>query len=253
MVIVSAGATDPGKRRTNNEDSYLLDDGLRLYAVADGVGGQAAGEVASRIAVETLRSELSVPLGRDEAAPSFGVSPEEAPELAALHQAVLLANRKVREAADRDPSLSGMATTLTSLALRRMTAFIAHVGDSRAYLFRAGRLRQLTVDHSFVSELVRAGALTPELARVHPARHVITRAVGIDDDVTPECMAVAARENDLFLLCTDGLTEMAEDEDISRVLASLSPRDAAQALIDLANEHGGVDNITALVVHVKAL
>ena len=250
MKILSFGATDPGKKRANNEDAYLVNDGLWLYAVADGVGGGEAGEVASRIAVDTIAGAIPDLLGDKDRTPPSEVRSGDVPELAAFRNAVRLANRNIREEAGKDPSRTGMGTTLTALLLARKRAFLAHIGDSRAYLLRAGKLEQLLNDHSVVAEQVRSGLLTPAQARTSPYRHVITRALGIDEEAAPDLAERSVFENDSFLLCSDGLTEMVDDQEIGRILSGASPRDAVKKLIDAANERGGVDNITAVVVKV---
>jgi len=250
MKILSFGATDPGKKRANNEDAYLVNDGLGLYAVADGVGGSEAGEVASRIAVDTIAGAMPDLLGNRDRTPPSEVRSGDVPELAAFRHAVLLANRNIIEEAGKDAARTGMGTTLTALLLVRKRAFLAHIGDSRAYLLRAGTLEQLTNDHSVVAEQVRSGHLTPAQARTGPYRHVITRALGIDEEAAPDLAERSVLKNDTFLLCSDGLTEMVDDREIGRLLSGASPRDAVKKLIDAANERGGVDNITAVVVKV---
>jgi protein phosphatase len=250
MKILSFGATDPGKKRANNEDAYLVSDGLGLYAVADGVGGSEAGEVASRIAVDTIARALPDLLGDRDRTPPSEVRSGDVPELAAFRHAVLLANRNIIEEAGKDAARTGMGTTLTALLLVRKRAFLAHIGDSRAYRLRNGTLEQLTSDHSVVAEQVRAGLLTPAQARTSPYRHVITQALGIDREAAPDLMEQPVQPGDTFLLCSDGLTEMVSDGDIGRILAGSAPRDAAQKLIVAANDRGGVDNITAVVVKV---
>jgi protein phosphatase len=240
MKWTAFGGTDTGKKRANNEDAFLLNDESGLYAVADGIGGSEGGEVASRIAVETLARAMPDLLGE-----------KDAPSISALKEAVVFANRAINEQRSKDPVLANMGTTLTALLLRDKQAFIAHIGDSRAYLFRTGKLLQLTDDHSFVAEQVRAGTFTPEQARSSPYRHVITRALGIVEEAKADLTDHALQEDDRFLLCTDGLTEMVADADIGRVLATSSPQEAVQKLLAAANERGGVDNITAVVVWVS--
>jgi protein phosphatase len=250
MTIRSSGRTDPGKKRDNNEDSFLVNDGLGLFAVADGVGGHAAGEVASRLAVDTLLEVVPGFLAGDDTTPPFTVAAGAEPATAALRYAITLSNRKVIETSAGNPALSGMGTTVTALLLIRDSAHVAHVGDSRAYLFRAGELRQLTADHTLVAEQVRTGVITPAEARASKQRHIITRAIGIEKDVDIDVLTVRVQARDLFLLCTDGLTELVPDDDIARILAASMPDTATQKLIGLANERGGVDNITTVVVAV---
>ena len=250
MRTLSAGASDPGRNRPNNEDSFLALGNQGFFAVADGVGGRAGGEVASSIAMDTVREALPDLLGAKDRTPPAGMAPDGSHASGALRQAVSLANRRVRETVERTPELAGMGTTVTALLLLRGRAVIAHAGDSRAYLLRKGTLRQLTEDHSFVAEQVKAGVITPEQARLSAYRHVITRALGVQDDIAPEMRELEAEAGDLFLLCTDGLTEMVSDREIAKVLGSVQPGQAVRDLIDAANAAGGVDNITAVVVKV---
>jgi len=253
MKILSFAGTDPGKKRTNNEDAFLLNDKLYLSAVADGIGGNEGGEVASRIAVETFAEAMPDLLGEANRTPPSGVVSNVDPTSSALRQAITLTNRKIRQEGEQNPALSGMGTTLTALLLRKEQAHIAHIGDSRAYLLRSGEFRQLTMDHSFVAEQVAAGIFTHQQARSSPYRHVITRALGIDGEVQADFTTHTLKQDDRFLLCTDGLTEMLEDAEISRILAASSPRDVVLNLLAAANDRGGVDNITAVVVWVTEL
>ena len=250
MKIISFGGTDPGKRRSNNEDAYLLDDETGLYAVADGIGGSEGGEVASRIAVEALAGAI-VNLIREKDHPQpLGSVRKTGSDDSVLRQAVTIANNEIRHAQAERPELAGMGTTLAMLLLREEFACIANVGDSRAYLLRSGEFKQLTDDHSFVADQLRAGIMTPEQARTSPYRHVITRALGAADEVQPDVTQHRVQRDDKFLLCTDGLTEMVEDEDIGRIVADAEPQEAVQQLLAAANERGGVDNITAVVVWI---
>ena len=251
MILIAAGGTDPGRKRGNNEDAYLIRDELGLYVVADGVGGSEGGEVASRVAVETMSAAMQDMIQRTEvdalhSDPSNGIFQSEK-----LRAAVTLANQKIRQAQEKSQELVGMATTMTVLLLQDERAYLAHVGDSRAYLLRSGDIKQLTADHSLVAEHVRAGLLTAERARLSPYRHVITRALGIDGDVEPDVYQHDLKKNDRFLLCTDGLTEMVDDQTIGRILEQAAPEDAVRQLLDVANNAGGVDNITAIVVWIS--
>jgi len=250
MKKTTFGKTDPGKKRANNEDALLLDDNLGLYAVADGIGGNEGGEVASRIAVETLAAAMPDLLGEKDRTPPVERVRADDTAFHALREAVVLAHRTIQQERTETPGLANMGTTLTALLLRDRQAFIAHIGDSRAYLFREGKLKQLTADHSFVAEQVRAGVFTVEQARSSPYRHMITRALGLDEDAKADLTNYALKKDDRFLLCTDGLTEMVADAEISRILAGSPPREAVQKLLAAANERGGVDNITAVVVWV---
>ena len=250
VKILSSGRTDPGKKRKNNEDAFLLDDSIGLYAAADGIGGHEGGEVASHIAVDTLLEVMPGLLKGDDTTPPFSLSLDVEPRVSALRYAITLSNQKILQTAALNPPLSGMGTTMTALALGRETASLAHVGDSRAYLLRSGILKQLTNDHSFVAEQIRAGKLTPDEARTSTYRHVITRAIGIDKEVSVDHLTLGIQQHDTFLLCTDGLTEMVEDGEIGGILADASPDAATFRLIKAANDRGGVDNITAVVIRI---
>jgi protein phosphatase len=250
MKLISSGRTDKGKKRKNNEDAFLADDGLALYVVADGIGGNEGGEVASRMAVEALSSALREQAAVGRSAAASGVSPEADQDISALRNAVSLANTTIRQTAARNPALTGMGTTVTAILLLPRGAVLAHAGDSRAYLLRAGTLKQLTDDHSLVAEQMHAGLITPEQARMSPYRHVITRSVGIRPEVDADLGTFEVRNNDTLLLCTDGLTEMVSDDDIARIIGSETPPAAAESLIRRANDNGGVDNITVVVVRV---
>jgi serine/threonine protein phosphatase PrpC len=253
MNILSAGATDTGNIRTNNEDAYLVQDAAGLFAVADGVGGYEGGEVASRIAVDTLFAALPDLLGDKDRTPPQGFSAAAEREIAAMRSAFTLANQKIRRERELNPKLSSMGTTLTSLLVRNGRAFLVHIGDSRAYLLRSGELRQLTNDHSLVAEQVRAGMLTPLQARTSPYRHVISRALGLQDDILPDTAMQPLQQGDTFLLCTDGLTEMVDDRVIEKILSNASLPDAVRELIGEAKKNGGVDNITAVLVQVREM
>jgi protein phosphatase len=230
-----AGETNPGRKRRRNEDAYVCDP--PLFAVADGMGGAQAGEVASSLAAAALK----------ERGEGDGGGEERVAEL------IQEANRRVHQRAVDDETASGMGTTMTvALFHPDGSISIGHVGDSRAYLHRDGQLEQLTEDHSLVAELVRRGELSPEEAEVHPQRSVITRALGTDPDVDVDTFTVQAIEGDLFLLCSDGLTTMVDGETITAVVDG-NRHDlhaAARALIREANERGGDDNITAVLFDV---
>ncbi len=219
-VLHSAGLTDPGRRRRHNEDAFVCEP--PLFAIADGMGGAQAGELASRLAAAAV--------GRGEASDLTGGD-----RVVALIEA---ANRSVYERAAGDQSVSGMGTTMTAALVEDDQVWIGHVGDSRAYLLRDGGLEQVTEDHSLVAELVRSGRLTPDEAGEHPHRSVITRALGTDPDVAVDVMPVPTQPGDVFVLCSDGLTTMVDDDTILELLAQ--HRDdldtAARALVARAND-----------------
>src|SRR3982751_446063 len=231
-----ARASDTGRKRRRNEDSYVV--APPLFAVADGMGGAQAGEVASKLAAAAL----------EDTDPGTISGPEK------ITQLIQEANRRVYERANADPSTSGMGTTMTVALVEGDAVTIGHVGDSRAYLVRNGALEQLTEDHSLVNELLKSGKLSREEADVHPQRSVITRAVGTDPDVDVDAFVVDAEEGDIFLLCSDGLTDMVGDDDILDTMEK--HRDdldrATKALVSAANRGGGEDNITVIAFTIAA-
>jgi PPM family protein phosphatase len=231
----SAAVTDRGRKRRRNEDSFVCDP--PLFAVADGMGGAQAGEIASRLAAATIRDDAV-----SEPSPEHHVK-------ALVHEA----NRRVFERSSADESASGMGTTMTVALVNDGEVTIGHVGDSRAYLIRRGRLEQVTDDHSLVAELVRSGKLSPEDAESHPQRSVITRVLGTEPDVDVDTFTVATEPGDLFMLCSDGLTSMVDDETIleiaERTRADLNA--AAKALVQAANRGGGEDNVTIVFFEIS--
>jgi PPM family protein phosphatase len=227
-IVEEAARTDTGRQRHANEDSYYVRS--PMYVVADGMGGAQAGEVASRIAADVFDEELGEG------------NPEEELERLARE-----ANRRIFELARADASRTGMGTTLTGALISNDEVTIVHVGDSRAYLYRDGELRQLTRDHSLVEELRRKGQLTTEEAEEHPQRSVITRALGPEPDVEPDVHTHQARSGDVFLLCSDGLTSMIREERVGEILATSGSLDTAvNRLVEEANQAGGRDNITVV-------
>jgi len=231
-----AVASDTGRRRRRNEDNYVV--APPLFAVADGMGGAQAGEVASQLAASAL-----------EDGDSNGL--EGTQRIDALIQE---ANRRIHDRASTDPTASGMGTTMTVALVDGMTVAIGHVGDSRAYLVRGEQMEQLTDDHSLVNELVKTGKLSAEEAQVHPQRSVITRAVGTDPDVDVDGFTLEAQDGDVFLICSDGLSDMVEDEEILELVHQ--NRDdldkAVKALVNAANRGGGEDNITAVAFRISS-
>jgi protein phosphatase len=229
----STGATHAGRKRRRNEDAYVIQP--PLFAVADGMGGAQAGELASRLAASAVEDEHGGGGGEQR--------------VAALIQQ---ANRRVYERSSEDAAASGMGTTMTVALVDDGVVSFGHVGDSRAYLIRDGHLEQLTDDHSLVAELVRSGKLTPEEAESHPQRSVITRALGTDPDVDVDTFSIEAQPGDVFMLCSDGLTSMVDDETIRSVVERhRNDLDAAaQALVKAANRGGGEDNITVVFFEI---
>jgi len=228
----AAGVTDTGRRRRQNEDAFVCEP--PLFAIADGMGGAQAGELASRLAAAAI----------EEA----GADVSDAEGVAG---AVRIANARIFERSLADPAVAGMGTTVTVALVdeQAATLTLAHVGDSRAYLFRAGALEQLTTDHSLVAELVRSGRLTEAEAAVHPHRSVITRALGTEADVEVDTLSLELAPGDLVLLCSDGLSAMVRDDEIARLLeqSDQDPYLAAETLVRAANAAGGEDNVTVVV------
>jgi serine/threonine protein phosphatase PrpC len=235
----TASRTDVGRTRSENQDAcgeFQGPSGARLLAVADGMGGHQGGATASRITIETL-GEVFV---RD---------PDPSGET--LREAFETANARVYQAAQEHPELHGMGTTCVALLFGTDgTAWVAHVGDSRAYLLRDGQLDPLTADHSTVGELVRAGKITPEEAAVHPRRNEILRSIGADTSVEVDVAPVEMRAGDQYLLCSDGLSGLVSDPEMGAVLLREGPEEATRTLVDLANERGGPDNVTVVVTAV---
>src|SRR5512133_2286304 len=232
MLIVAEEAhkTDTGRQRHANEDSYYAR--APMFAVADGMGGAQAGEVASRIAAGAFeRGQVS----------------DDPSAEGQLEEIAQKANRKIHKLAQEDSSRAGMGTTLTAALLRDDELALGHVGDSRAYVLRDGKLKRLTKDHSLVEELRRQGRLTEEQAEEHPQRSIITRALGPEPSVNVDTMTFPARDGDVFLLCSDGLTTMVSDDEIQQILTEArSLRIAVKELVEAANRGGGRDNITAV-------
>jgi serine/threonine protein phosphatase PrpC/CRP-like cAMP-binding protein len=242
--------TDVGRVRDGNEDSFLVDDQLGLFVVADGMGGHAAGEVASSLAVHVLRDTLAGERAMLADYERGTGKVERAAVLRLLELGVQRACSSVYSAAQRDPGKRGMGTTLVALLILGNRGFIAHVGDSRIYLIRGGAVHQLTQDHSLINELLKRGRLKPEQVAQLNMKNAVTRAVGVYESVEADTLDFDVLAGDRFLLCTDGLTEYAQDSDLSRLFGETPEDRLAQALIDHANEGGGKDNITALVVKI---
>ena len=233
MKLEIGHATDVGRVREGNEDAFLVDERMGLVALADGMGGHRAGEVASATALEALRANVA-----------SGVP---------IREAITTANAAVYAKASTDETLNGMGTTVTAGTVAAGdTLVVGHVGDSRAYLLRDGELRRITEDHSLVEELVRGGRLTTEQAAIHPQRSIITRAVGIDPTVDVDVYPIRLRVGDRVVLCSDGLTDMVRDDDLGGVLRrERDPRRAAAQLVADALSAGGEDNVTVIVVDAR--
>jgi len=251
--IVSGGVTDLGRVRTNNEDCFRIVESLNLFVLADGMGGEAHGEVASAMAVETIVKHCTDAQG-DSGTTQLGLSePSWSEKTRRLTNAVHLANKSIYEAAEANPEQHGMGATLTAGWIDGSKLSIAHVGDSRAYLLRSGNLQQLTSDHSLVAEQVRRGILTAAEAEESEMQSVLLRALGALPDIEVDTDEHTLFAGDILMFCCDGLTRMVIEPEIAGTLqAEPDPTKAAEKLIALANERGGVDNITVIVVRVGA-
>ncbi len=252
MKYSSFGISDIGMKRSNNEDAYLLNDTLGLYMVADGMGGHAGGEFASRLAVTLVEDVMQVYCGGAETHSFYFngledvISPPEA-----LTLALKIANERIIRSTDTKPELKGMGTTAVVVFLSAGTAHLAHVGDSRIYRLRSGKLRQMTDDHSLVNEQLRQGVITAEEAKRHQFKNVITRSIGIQEQLEVDTFALELQSGDRFLLCSDGLSNMLGEEDLRQTLAQGDLASACRRLIELANEHGGDDNVTVVLLELE--
>ena len=231
--ILSAFRTDVGKVRANNQDAPIVSEKLRLYGVADGMGGHKGGEVASTSARDDLLRELE----------------GKTPSVAALSGAIEEVNRQIYHQQEHDDALTGMGTTLSVLWMSDNFVYIGHVGDSRVYLLRDGEFKQMTLDHSLVEQLVREGVLTEEEAQNNSMRNIITRAIGTDESVEVDVVVEERRKGDLWLACSDGLHGLVDDRQMRDALRQYAPEKAADVLLKAALDAGGRDNVTLVIVH----
>ena len=231
--ILCAFRTDVGKVRANNQDAPIVSEKLRLYGVADGMGGHKGGEVASTSARDDLLRELE----------------GKTPSVAALSGAIEEVNRQIYHQQEHDDALTGMGTTLSVLWMSDNFVYIGHVGDSRVYLLRDGEFKQMTLDHSLVEQLVREGVLTEEEAQNHPMRNINTRAIGTDESVEVDVVVEERRKGDLWLACSDGLHGLVDDRQMRDALRQYAPEKAADVLLKAALDAGGRDNVTLVIVH----
>lgn len=238
VKLLVYSSTDVGKKRNHNEDSFLSAPEMGLFAVADGMGGHQGGEQASRIAVQTLKSQVNE-------------LPDEATReqiLEALCRATQASGAAIFEHAQANPDLHGMGTTLTALWIQRGRAYLSHVGDSRAYLYRDGQAQQLSDDHTWVHEQVSAGMMTEEEAKEHKFRHVITRSVGFEREVVVDGAVLPVQPGDCYVLCSDGLSNYLPTDELGQILCTNYYRDVPKLLVELANERGGEDNVTVVLL-----
>ena len=249
MRITSCGITDVGMKRTNNEDNYLVNDELSLFVCCDGMGGHVGGEYASAIAVNTVEEVLaSIESDADAPLPDTDDPIELTREK--LRYAIRLAGKRIYEKATLEPEYKGMGTTALALLLDQGNFYIAHVGDSRGYLLREGRIEQLTEDHSLVYQKVKEGVLTLEEAKTHKLRNIITRSLGYMEEVEVDIQVRAVKRGDKFMLCSDGLSNLVSTAEIGEILHQNTPQQASRKLIELACERGGDDNVTVVSVRV---
>jgi protein phosphatase len=249
MQVEAYGLTHVGRQRQHNEDNFLVEDDAHLFLVADGMGGHAAGEIASRIAVDSI-IEFILHTKEDDGTWPHAYDEHYKRSTNRLMAAVRMANTRVLEAMRKDARLRGMGTTVVACLADEDTMSVAHVGDSRAYLIRDKSISRITNDHSWVFEQVQAGMLTEAEAEKHPLRNVITRALGGALQVSPDASEIECKPGDVYLLCSDGLTGMVPEDEILRLVTENDGDLAttAQRLIDTANERGGLDNVTAVLV-----
>ena len=250
MRITSCGITDVGLKRGHNEDNYLINEELNLFVVADGMGGHAGGEYASAICVNTVEEIVTSMELQGESTKEDTDPVESARER--VRYAIRLAGRRIYEKAAEEPEYHGMGTTAVCVLVEGNNAYVAHVGDSRVYLWREGNCEQITEDHSLVNHKIKLGLITAEEAKTHKMKNVITRSLGYQEDVEVDVTVKAVRRGDVFLLCSDGLSGYIELDEVGELLGSLGPQECARKMIELSCERGGDDNITAVVARVEA-
>ncbi|HEX9636147.1 MAG TPA: Stp1/IreP family PP2C-type Ser/Thr phosphatase [Acidobacteriota bacterium] len=248
-MIEVHGESDRGQRRSHNEDSFKVDADKGLLMVADGMGGHAAGEVASAIAIRSITEFIEQTGENPDLTWPFGFDPELSFESNVLRSAITLAHRHVKQAAEERDEYVGMGTTVVCALIKDRVVHVANVGDSRAYLLRGGELVQVTEDHTWIAEQVRGGILTPQEVRSHPWRNVVTRALGSRPQADIDVASFELHPKDLLLLCSDGLSSMIDDSEIHKLMQKYADDldSAASALIEAANQAGGEDNITVVL------
>jgi protein phosphatase len=249
MRLTLAALTDVGTRRSNNEDAFALHEEMGLFVVADGMGGHSCGEVASAMAVESVAAFFRHARLDEESTWPYAYDDSYSFTANKLRTAVSVANEKIHAYSQEHPESRGMGTTIVASAITGTILSIAYVGDSRAYLFRDGDLELLTSDHSWVNEQVKLGHLSGEEAARHPFRNVITKALGTRDEAQPDIRELEIRAGDRLILCTDGLNSMVDDAQV-RASATLEaePKALCKKLVELANDAGGEDNVTVIVL-----
>ena len=254
LRIEVAGETNVGMKRTHNEDNFSIIEESGLYIVADGMGGHASGEVASKMAVDSMREFFAATANDPERTWPYKMDRSKGYEENRLITGIKLANLRIYESAQRDPRQRGMGTTIVSLFAVEDGVYIAHVGDSRVYRVRDGKAEQLTEDHSLLNDYIKMKRLTPEEIANFPHKNVIVRALGMKETVQVDVRFETPRVGDIFLLCSDGLSGMVSDDEMLEIVSASPDLDlSCQRLIDLANQHGGVDNITVVLARVDGV
>ena len=253
MQIENSGQSDVGRKREKNEDSFFMNKELELYVVADGMGGHVGGELASKLAVETINEVVSELLRDPEATLPESTEIKMGDYKSYLQFAISQASFKIFDKAAKDSKLQGMGTTAIITLFQHNKIYVANVGDSRVYRVRKGRIEQLTTDHSLVGEQVRAGMIKPQEAKDHRLKNIITRSVGFQEDVEADAEAKALKKDDIFLMCSDGLYNLVEDEEMLDIVTHHTLKEGCQHLIDIANSRGGDDNITVILTRAVAL
>jgi PPM family protein phosphatase len=252
LTIEARGITDVGRRRNHNEDALLVDEQLGLFIVADGMGGHAGGGTASRLAVETIQA--TVRHAREAEPEAFAARSErvdESPVPDVLREAVEEACAVIYRTAQGDPELAGMGTTVTAALVDGHVAYVAHVGDSRCYLVRDGRIYQVSEDHSLVNEQLKAGAISPDEAKHSRFKNIITRSVGFEQQVQVDLMGLELEPGDAIVICCDGLSNLVDDPEILSIVGESTIDLAPERLVALANDRGGDDNISVIVVRAN--
>jgi serine/threonine protein phosphatase PrpC len=252
VKIESAGISDIGKRRKQNEDSLFLDDRMGLYVVADGMGGHNAGEVASKLVVETIRDYIKQGQSDDPVEERVGIDANLSKEAGLLLAGIQLSNRIVHQTALSNEAYRGMGSTVSAVYFTEKTFIVANVGDSLIYLIRDGEIEQLAVPHTLVAEQTERDPDNAELLW-SDFKHVLTRAMGVDEKVKADISEKPFFKNDILVICSDGLTDKADDEEILELVYNRRSEKACKSLVDLANARGGDDNITAIVLKVRSM
>jgi protein phosphatase len=249
MQLDAVARTDPGPVREHNEDSFVVDLETGLFLVADGMGGHASGEIASAIAADTVQEVLLGAINPDETRLDRNMGMDDEEEIRErLRYSMNQASVRIRKAALENPAHTGMGTTLVVLLIEDEEAHIGHVGDSRLYLFRDDRLLRLTRDHTVVQQEIDAGRLTPELARIVPHKNILTQSIGYHGPVEPDTSTRPVEPGDVFILCSDGLTDPLNDEQLADICRETQAEDLAEVLVQSALEAGTEDNVTVVVV-----